>query len=65
MHHVQIEADIRHLERVIEIVVAIDAFPSSYWSDRVDAVRLNNLIPSQKARLERINKRLEQHRPLR
>jgi len=54
MSHQDIDKEIAHLERVFGQISANDRIPLSYWRNRLKMLPRASLMPTQRARLERL-----------
>ncbi|MGF6771557.1 hypothetical protein P3T18_004044 [Paraburkholderia sp. GAS199] len=55
MSHLDIDKELSHLERVFGQISANDRIPLSYWRNRLVMLPRDSLMPSQRARLARLD----------
>lgn len=54
MSYQDIDKEIAHLEVVFGLISAHDRFPLSYWHRRLRALHRSSMMPSQRARVARL-----------
>jgi hypothetical protein len=54
MGHQDLDREIAHLEVVFGLISTRDRFPLSYWHQRLRALPRESMLPSQRARVARL-----------